>query len=90
MRECEREWPSITNVGYNRPTFNGHRLTSKRICYPRCTEHHRAAIAVEFLRWVREERKFESPEALKSQILRDVERAQIYFRRLGEMTASAR
>ena len=40
-------------------------------------------IAVEFLRWVRDERKFENAEALKAQILRDVNRAQTYFRRLG-------
>jgi FAD synthase len=40
-------------------------------------------ISVEFLRWVRDERKFENPEALKAQILRDVNRAQTYFRRLG-------
>ena len=39
---------------------------------------------MEFLRRVRDERKFESPEALKAQILRDVTRAQTYFRRLGE------
>jgi FAD synthase len=32
---------------------------------------------------VREERKFDSAEALKQQILRDVGRAQTFFRRLG-------
>jgi riboflavin kinase/FMN adenylyltransferase len=37
---------------------------------------------VKFRRHVREERKFESPEALKTQILRDVGRANAYFRRL--------
>ncbi len=47
-------------------------------------------IAVEFLRWVRDERKFENAEALKAQILRDVDRAQTYFRRLGQATAPAR
>ena len=38
---------------------------------------------LQFLRRVREERKFDSPEALKSQILRDVTTAQTYFRRLN-------
>ena len=38
-------------------------------------------IRVEFLRRVREERKFPSPEVLKQQILRDVGRALAYFRR---------
>ena len=42
-----------------------------------------AAITLQFLRRVREERKFDSPEALKSQILRDVTTAQTYFRRLN-------
>ena len=37
---------------------------------------------MEFLRRVRDERKFENAEALKAQILRDVNRAQTYFRRL--------
>jgi len=31
---------------------------------------------------VRDERKFENPEALKAQILRDVGRAKAYFRRV--------
>ena len=39
-------------------------------------------IRVEFLRRVRDERKFDSPEALKGQIFRDVGRAQAYFRRI--------
>jgi FAD synthase len=39
---------------------------------------------VEYLRHVREERKFETPEALKAQILRDVGRAKTYFRRLAK------
>ena len=43
---------------------------------------------MEFLRRVREERKFENPEALKAQILRDVDRAQAYFRRVGASDAS--
>jgi FAD synthase len=38
-------------------------------------------IRVEYLRRVREERKFETSEALKAQILRDAGRAQTYFRR---------
>jgi riboflavin kinase/FMN adenylyltransferase len=33
---------------------------------------------------LREERRFPSPEALKAQILRDVERAQRYFRLAAE------
>jgi len=38
---------------------------------------------------VREERKFDTPEALKAQILRDVKRAQIYFARLTKWAPRA-
>jgi riboflavin kinase/FMN adenylyltransferase len=84
-----RRWPSITNVGY-RPTFNGHGLTIETFLLSSLDGATPEEISVEFLRWVREERKFEDPETLKAQILRDVGRAQAYFRRLEEMTAPAR
>ncbi len=75
-----REWPSITNVGY-RPTFNGHGLTVETYLLSALDGEPPEEISVEFLRWVREERKFPSPEELKTQILRDVGRAQAFFRR---------
>ena len=43
-------------------------------------------IRLEFLRRVRDERTFDSPEALRAQILRDVRSAQVYFRRLSAWT----
>ena len=79
-----REWPSITNVGY-RPTFNGHGLTIETFLLSPLSGSAPQDIRVDFLRWVREERKFETADALKAQILRDVGRAQAYHRRLGEM-----
>lgn len=75
-----REWPSITNVGY-RPTFNGHGLTIETFLLSALDGETPQEISVEFLRWVREERKFPNPEALKSQILHDVGQANEYFRR---------
>lgn len=83
-----RQWPSVTNVGY-RPTFNGHGLTIETYLLSNLEGPPPEEISVQFLRWVREERKFENAEALKSQILRDVGRARAYFRRLEEMTAAA-
>ncbi len=83
-----REWPSITNVGY-RPTFNGHGLTIETYLLAGLDGPAPGEISVEFLRWVREEKKFENPEALKAQIFRDVGRAQAYFRRLGRRAAPA-
>jgi riboflavin kinase/FMN adenylyltransferase len=84
-----RNWPSITNIGY-RPTFNGHGLSIETYLLSSLEGAPPEEISVEFLRWVREERKFENAEALKAQILRDVGRAQAFFRRVEDMTAPAR
>ena len=76
-----RNWESITNIGY-RPTFDGQGLTIETFllsAFDGATPEH---IRVELLRRVREERKFESPESLKAQIMKDVARAQAYFRRM--------
>jgi riboflavin kinase / FMN adenylyltransferase len=83
-----REWPSITNIGL-RPTFDGHARSIETYLLSALEGAPPQRIAVEFLRRVRDERKFENAEALKAQILHDVNRAQAYFRRLGQ-TASAR
>ncbi len=88
-RKSSGQWRSITNVGY-RPTFNGHRLTVETYLLSNLVGSPPEEISIDFLRWVREERKFESAEALKAQIFRDVGRAHAYFRRLEEMTAPAR
>lgn len=84
-----REWPSITNVGY-RPTFNGQELTVETYLLAPLAGSTPEHISVEFLRWVREEKKFPDASALKSQILRDVSRAQAYFRRLQTSPAPTR
>jgi riboflavin kinase/FMN adenylyltransferase len=77
-----RRWQSVTNVGY-RPTFGGGEgISIETFLLEPLTGASPAHIRVSFLRRLREERKFESPEALKAQILRDVVRAQAYFRRM--------
>jgi riboflavin kinase/FMN adenylyltransferase len=83
-----REWPSITNVGF-RPTFDGHNRTIETYLLSTLEGPTPQEIEVEFLRRLRDERKFENAELLKAQILRDVNRTQTYFRRLSQ-TASAR
>lgn len=75
-------WNSITNIGV-RPTFDGHARTIETFLLDPLTAAAPQRIRLEFLRRVREERKFETPEALKAQILRDVARAQAYFRRVA-------
>ena len=78
-----RHWNSITNIGV-RPTFaNEGGLSIETFLLSPFDGATPAAITLQFLRRVREERKFDSPEALKSQILRDVTTAQTYFRRLN-------
>lgn len=79
-----RRWPSITNVGY-RPTFDGDKLTIETFLLAPLEGEPVRRIRVEFLRRVREERKFDSPEALKAQIFKDVKRAQTYFRRTKQL-----
>ena len=76
-----RIWESITNVGY-RPTFSGQELTVETFLLSPFDGNPPRRIRVEFLRRVREERKFESAESLKRQIIADVGRANAYFRRL--------
>jgi riboflavin kinase/FMN adenylyltransferase len=84
--EVEREWRSITNVGY-RPTFGASdQLTIETFLLDPLEGETPARIRVEFLRRVREERKFETPESLRAQILKDVRTAQSYFRRVKAWT----
>jgi riboflavin kinase/FMN adenylyltransferase len=76
---------AVTNAGV-RPTFEGagfavetHLLDGP----PPVALRSSTPIELWFLAQLREERRFPSPEALRAQILRDVKRAQSYFRRLG-------
>jgi riboflavin kinase / FMN adenylyltransferase len=84
-----RVWSSITNVGY-RPTFNGEGLTIETFLLDTLDGAPPSRIEVSFLAFVREERKFESSEALKSQILKDVGVAKRLHRRLGKCLAKIR
>jgi len=79
--DSRRQWKSVTNIGY-RPTFGGDQDISIEtfLLEPLSGESPRR-IRVSFLWRLRDERKFESPEALKAQIFRDVARAETYFLR---------
>jgi riboflavin kinase/FMN adenylyltransferase len=78
--DTARSWNSITNVGY-RPTFAGDSLTIETFLLEPLDSAPRN-IRVQFLLRLRDERKFETPEELKTQIFRDVKRARTYFRRV--------
>jgi riboflavin kinase / FMN adenylyltransferase len=88
LNQPNRRWNSITNVG-TRPTFDGHELTIETFLLDRFEPPAPARINVEFLERVREERKFDTPAALKAQILRDVARATRFFARLQKWAPSA-
>jgi riboflavin kinase / FMN adenylyltransferase len=83
--ESGRKWPSITNVGV-RPTFGGERLTIETFLLSPLEGETPKRIEVQFLRYVREERKFENADALRRQIFRDVavaNRLHARLKRLG-------
>lgn len=85
--DSPRRWNSITNVGH-RPTFGGGELSIETFLLDPLEGETPARIRVEFLHRLREERKFENPEALKAQIFRDVARANTYFRRIARWRRS--
>jgi len=81
--DSARRWNSITNIGH-RPTFGGDpELSIETFLLEPLAGATPAHIRVDFLRSVRDERKFPDAEALKSQILLDVGRAQAFFRRVA-------
>jgi riboflavin kinase / FMN adenylyltransferase len=82
--QSTRRWNSITNVGY-RPTFDGEGLTVETFLLDPLDAAHPERIEVSFLSFVRDERKFETPEALKKQILRDAGVAGRLHRRLTKL-----
>ena len=75
-----RRWGSITNCGV-RPTFGGDELTIETFLLSPLEGAAPQEIEVRFRRFVREERQFPTPEALKAQIFKDMARAQSYWRR---------
>ena len=83
------EWASITNVGY-RPTFGDEGgLTVETYLLDTPPDEAPERIEVAFLARVRGERKFESPEALRAQVLRDVSAAKRFHRRAALLSRSA-
>ncbi|MGD0776785.1 MAG: bifunctional riboflavin kinase/FAD synthetase [Candidatus Solibacter sp.] len=90
-RDCAdgRVWNSVTNIG-TRPTFGASgELTIETFLLDAPGGETPQRIRVKFLRRIREERKFDSPEALREQILRDVRVAQAWFRRAQAWTGRA-
>lgn len=80
----ERCFQAVTNVG-NRPTFEGAGFSVEThiLDFEPIDLTEETPIYLEFLFRLRGEQKFPNPEALKTQIMHDVVRAQRYFQLSG-------
>ena len=65
---------SVTNVGV-RPTFNGQSLAIESHLFDFTEQLTSGKMEVIFLKRLRDEQKFSNPEALREQVLKDIERA---------------
>ncbi len=79
--ESGETWHSVTNVGY-RPTFEGRDLSWETFLLDPFDGHTPQRIEVSFLKFIREERKFDTPELLRARIMKDVAYAKRLHRRL--------
>lgn len=89
VRVGERWFTAVTNCGV-RPTFGveSFAVESYMLDFEPVEIAPETPVEVCFLRHLRAERKFASPEALKEQILRDVARARRYHTLAERLTAS--
>ncbi len=86
--EDGRRWQSITNAGV-RPTFGGHDMTVETFLLSPFDGRAPNRLRIYFRHFLREERQFPNPQELKTQILKDVGRAQAYWRRIARFRAAA-
>jgi riboflavin kinase/FMN adenylyltransferase len=73
-----KTYRSVTNVGV-RPTFDGTRLAIESHLFGFSEDVTSGRMEIRFRTRLRDEQKFAGPDALREQILRDIERAQRYF-----------
>lgn len=71
-------YTAVTDIGF-RPTFNGSSLRSETCIMDFSGDLYGRRIEVELVKYLRPERKFESPQALSEQIRRDIQDAKEYF-----------
>jgi riboflavin kinase/FMN adenylyltransferase len=78
-----RKYRSATNIGV-RPTFDGQRLAIESHLFDFSENLTSGAMEVRFWKRLRDEKKFSGPEALRDQVLRDINEAQAYFVSLAQ------
>jgi riboflavin kinase / FMN adenylyltransferase len=69
---------SVTNIGV-RPTFDGKRLAIESHLFDFAEALTAGAMKLRFLQRLRDEQKFSGPEALREQVLKDIQRAKKVF-----------
>ena len=69
----------IANLGH-RPTVSGDKLLLEVHCFDFDQVIYGHRIQVEFCHWIRNEQKFSGPEALQTQIRKDVDQTRDWFR----------
>jgi riboflavin kinase/FMN adenylyltransferase len=74
-----RALKGIANLGH-RPTVSGDKFLLEVHCFDFDKNIYGQRIQVEFCRWIRNERKFNGPEALQTQIRKDADQARHWFR----------
>lgn len=72
----------VTNIGRN-PTFNGEKLTIETFLPDASLDLYGQLLKVEFLRKLRDEKKFASPEELKARIAADITDARRIYAESG-------
>jgi riboflavin kinase/FMN adenylyltransferase len=77
---------SVTNIGRS-PTFGENELSVETFILNDSVPAHADSARLLFIRRLRSERKFESPEALRRQIARDIQRSEKLFRLLASQHA---
>ena len=85
-----RSWPSVTSCGHN-PTFGASGLTVETYLLTPLEGVSPSTIDVQFRHFLRAEETYPDAASLKLQILKDVARAQAYWRHathLGKATPS--
>lgn len=83
----DRTWQSITNVGTS-PTFGTNETTIETYLLSEFDGLTPARIRVEFRHFIRWETWFPSVDELRAQIMKDVARAQAYWRRVARPVSS--
>jgi len=74
----EKTYRAATNVGV-RPTFDGARITIESHLFDFSENLTGGKMEVHFWARLRDEQKFPGPDALRTQVLRDIEEARRYF-----------